>query len=558
MIVTPLSNEAVRLNWNRIHTPPLPSTLPNFTVAKELSTGVFTNFRTLPDTTTTDTNFFCNKFINYRVTQGDLSGCQSVSSIDGELFRDTKGPAQTLLDTVSIDPFTGDVTISWFPDSSNDTQGYVIYEFNGVSYDSIGAVSGINSLTFTNTLSNANSQVETYTVAAFDSCKNLSAPAANHNTIFLSKSFVKCTATLSLNWNAYMNMKNGVARYEIWYSENGGTWTLESFVPAGVLTKDVVLTTQNATYEFFIKVIGNNGQSSRSNIVSQVADIFTQPDFLYIRSLNVAGSSVSVTCHVDPAGDVSSYRLYRGSTALGPFSLVEEQSYTPVSTIIFNDVSANADDQQQFYKLTATDSCGLEQSESNIAGTVFLMAEGGNDLISELNWLDYLGWQSGTGSYNIYMSANGVIIGGPIAMVSGDTLFYEDDVSDLPVTDGNICYIVEAIEDSVNSFGFTDNAFSNEACAPQSATAYVPNAFTPKGKNPLFKPIIVFGDPATYSFKVFNRWGQTVFESGNPSEGWNGTFQEDDAPVGVYAYLLVFKGFNKKEIRKSGTVMLLR
>ena len=103
MIVTPLSNEQVRLNWNRIRNPLLPSTSANYIVSKELTTGIYTNFRTLTDTTTLDTNYFCNKFINYKVTQNDASGCQSKSSIDGEIFRDTKGPAKPLIDTVSVD-----------------------------------------------------------------------------------------------------------------------------------------------------------------------------------------------------------------------------------------------------------------------------------------------------------------------------------------------------------------------------------------------------------------------------------------------------------------------
>ena len=49
----------------------------------------------------------------------------------------------------------GEVIVTWFPDSSSDTQGYVIYQFNGISYDSIGSVIGINTLSFLNTLSNS-------------------------------------------------------------------------------------------------------------------------------------------------------------------------------------------------------------------------------------------------------------------------------------------------------------------------------------------------------------------------------------------------------------------
>jgi hypothetical protein len=41
MIVTALSNEVVRLNWNRIHNPPLPSTGSAYTLYKELSNGIF-------------------------------------------------------------------------------------------------------------------------------------------------------------------------------------------------------------------------------------------------------------------------------------------------------------------------------------------------------------------------------------------------------------------------------------------------------------------------------------------------------------------------------------
>ncbi|MFM7902869.1 MAG: hypothetical protein ACKPAD_12905, partial [Bacteroidota bacterium] len=185
LVTTPLSNEQVRLTWNAI-SKPLPSTASNqYTVSKVLTPGVYTPFRFTPDTFAFDTNYFCDKFIDYRVTLDDASGCQSISTIDGERFRDTRGPAVTSMDSVSIDPLTGNVSITWEPDSSADTQGYVIYRFNGVSYDSIGAVTGLNSLFFsyTSALSNSENASEVFSVAAFDSCKNLSPVAINHKTI---------------------------------------------------------------------------------------------------------------------------------------------------------------------------------------------------------------------------------------------------------------------------------------------------------------------------------------------------------------------------------------
>ena len=148
--------------------------------------------------------------------------------------------------------------------------------------------------------------------------------------------------------------------------------------------------------------------------------------------------------------------------------------------------------------------------------------------------------------------------GAPFAFVNGDTLFFTEDVSGFPGGEGNLCYVIEAIEDSVNSFGFQDRAFSNIACAPQQAVVFIPNAFTPEGKNPVFRPITIYDDPGTYMLLIYNRWGQLVFESENPELGWNGTFQNNPSPSGAYAYILTFKGFNKKEVRRTGTVMLIR
>ena len=558
MIVTPLSNEHVRLNWNKTHTPPLPSTLSNFVVAKELTPGVYTNFRTTLDTTIIDTNIFCNKFINFRVTQGDLSGCQSVSSIDGELFRDTRGPAQTLIDTVSIDPITGGVYITWFPDSSADTQGYVIYEFNGISYDSIGAVSGINTLSFIHTLTNSSAFVETFSIAAYDSCKNLGQLAANHNTMLLTTSFVKCEAKVNLGWTAYQNMNNDLLRYEIWIRENAGPWFRDGIVPSNTFSYSKALTNQGALYEFVIRAVGGDLQTASSNKKEVIADIFLQPQFLYIKSASVAGSGVSVTCFVDENADTKSYMLYRGDSPNGPFTLVESRNYSPVDELIFNDPFAGADNQRKFYKLTARDSCDQEFVESNIAGTVFLVAEGGNDFISNLSWSEYTGWQNPPGSYHIFRVSNGTRDAFPFVIVSGDTLFFSEDVSGLPGGNGDICYVIMALEDSVNTFGFSDSSYSNIACTPLAPSVFIPNAFTPGGKNPIFKPILLFDDPSTYSFMVFNRWGQIVFSSDQSELGWNGRYNDIDAPTGVYAYQLVFKGLNKKEIRRVGTVTLMR
>lgn len=88
---------------------------------------------------------------------------------------------------------------------------------------------------------------------------------------------------------------------------------------------------------------------------------------------------------------------------------------------------------------------------------------------------------------------------------------------------------------------------------------YIPNTFTPNGDgyNDLFR---VRG--ITYSvfyFAVYNRWGELIFETKNPNEGWDGTHQGKPADPGVFGYYLKAKCDEQSdELFKKGNVTLIR
>jgi gliding motility-associated-like protein len=90
-------------------------------------------------------------------------------------------------------------------------------------------------------------------------------------------------------------------------------------------------------------------------------------------------------------------------------------------------------------------------------------------------------------------------------------------------------------------------------------TYYVPNAFSPNGdgKNDLFKPIPV-GIVATQFFRIFNRYGELVFETNQYLKGWDGTHRGTPQQVGNYVWVL--KGTNRagKTIEMRGNVLLVR
>jgi len=73
---------------------------------------------------------------------------------------------------------------------------------------------------------------------------------------------------------------------------------------------------------------------------------------------------------------------------------------------------------------------------------------------------------------------------------------------------------------------------------------WLPSAFTPNGdgENDLFGPGNTYCQPdlQNFSFTIFNRWGQVVFETNMPGEKWNGTFNGMSQPIGVYPYILQY------------------
>ena len=86
----------------------------------------------------------------------------------------------------------------------------------------------------------------------------------------------------------------------------------------------------------------------------------------------------------------------------------------------------------------------------------------------------------------------------------------------------------------------------------------VPNAFTPGkfGENGVIK-VRGFGI-TKLNFKIYNRWGQLVFQSNDKNIGWDGTFKGKLQPLDVYAYTLDAQLATGEKIRKTGDITLLK
>jgi gliding motility-associated-like protein len=89
---------------------------------------------------------------------------------------------------------------------------------------------------------------------------------------------------------------------------------------------------------------------------------------------------------------------------------------------------------------------------------------------------------------------------------------------------------------------------------------YIPNSFTPNGDeyNQTFSPRFTAGfDPYDFNMKVFNRWGELIWESNDHKSPWDGTYNGKMCPDGSYNWVLTFghpKTGLKKEIRGNLTI----
>jgi gliding motility-associated-like protein len=86
----------------------------------------------------------------------------------------------------------------------------------------------------------------------------------------------------------------------------------------------------------------------------------------------------------------------------------------------------------------------------------------------------------------------------------------------------------------------------------------VPNAFTPGrfGENAIVK-VRGFGI-SKLTFRIYNRWGQKVFESNDVNIGWDGSYKGNPQPMDVYAYTLEAEYFDGTKAAKKGDITLIR
>jgi len=158
-------------------------------------------------------------------------------------------------------------------------------------------------------------------------------------------------------------------------------------------------------------------------------------------------------------------------------------------------------------------------------------------------------WQPVPGATGYQVSVNGGAYTPPSSGPAGT----RHQVTGLPLSEG--------VSISVAATGAVPCQQSEPAVAMArllSQDIFIPNAFTPNhdGLNDIFKAEgnIITGQ----QLRIFNQWGELIFETGEAGAGWDGTHNGRAQPAGVYVYAIRLKLADGREVLRKGAVNLLR
>jgi gliding motility-associated-like protein len=112
-----------------------------------------------------------------------------------------------------------------------------------------------------------------------------------------------------------------------------------------------------------------------------------------------------------------------------------------------------------------------------------------------------------------------------------------------------------------NSYGCADTLFNPSYIGTiGQGYVYLPNAFAPNSiaQNKLFMPSLYNVMERDYTFRVFNRWGEMVYETHDLNGQWDGKFNGTICEQDVYIYTVNGSYYNEEQFSFRGTVTLLR
>ena len=507
-----------------------------------------------------DTVDICNKNLIFYRLGVKKNDCINYSNIISDSLQDKYQPKIPTITSVGFDTSSQNLNITWNKPSENDIQGYIIYqEINGLS-STLDTVLKTNNLinNFYTIFNPTTKTISNFRIAAFDFCYSTppkyqtSAQSTNFYATILDFNYNICSRETELKWNR-LNIQDEISSYKIFLKKNNKWLLIDS--------------TMNSNYKLILDKFTDNiisiettlksGQSFFSNLCPVYSKSPSEPKISYTNYASVIKDFIEIKHTISPTP---------GLKQLALFKLNEQNEFIEINKltannneIIFKDFDVEPSKYTYQYYVQHIDSCNNYVHKHTIQKSILLKENELNEdsLTASSIFNNYKGFIGGVNNYTIEKSYDNINFHFYTSIVTDSSTLFNYKIQNKELFDGKICFRVKGVE-NVNKFGTRSESYSNSICYYFKPKIYIPNSFTPNGKNPIFLPIINFSQIDTYEFMILNRWGQPVFRTSDTNEGWNGINGTEECPNGLYIYQLKINDSSDKEIIKRGLINLIR
>ena len=485
-------------------------------------------------------------------------------------------PDTPILDSVSIHPQTGLITIAWdMPTptpSSVNVDEFVIHWYGenpSPDYYVFATIPNPAARSYTfdyDTMVVRNPKMPDprttsvrFSIVAVNKTPYLpSLLSFPHHNIQVSNKYDSCRSEIRLDWYPYQGWAQNTSPYKPLISYHVMRINKDGSEERIKLLADrdtfyiVPRVSENDTLTFYIRAERSDGATASSNKTTRVTQMPHPPTFITAMGTQYDSQGLAeISFKIDPASETFGYEFFGSSNP--DYSFISLGTFNIHGDTVLTDIQSR--ERTYYYRLEAWHICKNKYTATSNVATALWLSLRQDDQVNSLQWGSYMDW-GGDARYELHRQV-GTNLDEIIATITDPaTTAYKDDLSGVKI-DGDVCYWVTAVPVSPTTLG--QNAISNTVCIKPESDIFIPQAFTPNddGQNDEYKPFFSY-PPQEYILHVFDRTGAKVFQTEDFSVGWDGKLKNGKpANEGVYVFYLKFRTAKGRLVEKRGTFSLV-